>query len=63
MVQINIPECDECGTCIGVCSENALLLSDVLSVDQEKCSSCQSCVSICPFGALRISSPNNIEKQ
>lgn len=54
MLVINKEICDECGTCISVCPANALLLTDVLSVDASVCTSCGTCVRVCPFGALSI---------
>ncbi|KMQ52428.1 hypothetical protein CHISP_0695 [Chitinispirillum alkaliphilum] len=50
-IKIN-SECDECGTCISVCSGNALYISDKLCWSVEKCSFCARCIQICPFGAL-----------
>ncbi len=36
--------CDRCGTCIGVCPTNALLLlCDRLIVDEALCSGCATC--------------------
>ncbi len=54
--------CDRCGTCIGVCPTNALLLlCDRLIVDEALCSGCATCAKICPVGALgmgrRIEAP------
>lgn len=47
--------CDRCGTCIGVCPANALLLLTAsLLVDVDRCTGCGLCVRICPFGALAI---------
>ena len=55
MVQVSESVCDECGTCISVCGENALTLTDSLLVDQDTCISCGICVTVCPFGALSLS--------
>lgn len=55
MVQVNRSVCDECGTCISICRENALTLTDSLLVDEDACISCGKCVTICPFGALSLS--------
>ncbi len=54
MIRVDISVCDECGTCISVCPENALLLVDLLSIDESKCISCGNCVAVCPYGALHI---------
>ena len=54
-VIINNATCDRCGTCIAVCTPNALLLqSDVLIVDEKLCTDCGTCVKICPFGVLTL---------
>jgi ferredoxin len=44
--------CDQCGTCICVCSTDALLLQDTIIVDHKKCVMCKKCIRICPVGAL-----------
>lgn len=46
--------CDRCGTCIAVCPENALLLTESLSVDTTRCNQCGKCVAICPLAALSL---------
>lgn len=53
-VKIESSKCDKCGTCIGVCPSDALILTDTLNIIEEKCSECGSCVRVCPFGALDI---------
>lgn len=54
MTAVDNDKCDECGTCISVCPNNALLLSDRLTISPEKCTSCAICIKVCPFGALNI---------
>ena len=54
MVHLDVSVCDECGTCVSVCPENALALVDSLIVDQERCTACCHCVDVCPFGALKL---------
>lgn len=54
MVHIDRLNCDECGTCVSVCPENALSLGESLAVDEQKCTSCCRCVDVCPFGALSL---------
>ena len=45
--------CDQCGTCIGVCPADALMLTEHdLIIDREKCTECMLCVRICPLAAL-----------
>jgi ferredoxin len=54
-MNIDNKTCDRCGTCIGVCASNALLLlCEGLTVDNGRCTGCGSCVKICPFGALSL---------
>ena len=51
--KVNSDACDRCGTCIGVCPANALvLLTGSLFIDDGRCTACGTCVKICPFGAL-----------
>lgn len=47
-------KCDECGTCISVCPENALHLTNNLIVDKHKCIGCSKCVKVCPVSALAL---------
>ncbi len=45
--------CDQCGTCIAVCPEDALMLNEhALIIDHDKCTECLLCVNICPVAAL-----------
>ncbi len=54
-VKLNNDKCDRCGTCIGVCPTNALLLLTAsLVIDSDRCNTCERCVVICPFGALSL---------
>jgi ferredoxin len=66
MLRVNDELCDVCGTCVGVCRANALLLTQHLVVDQTRCVACRACVKVCPFGALALSAdpqaqPNGAE--
>jgi ferredoxin len=45
-------KCDECGTCISVCPQDAIILDKNLRISADKCTSCGICVKICPFAAL-----------
>ena len=54
VLYIDTAICDACGTCISVCPENALIMTDALCVDRTKCSGCARCVSVCPCGALGL---------
>jgi ferredoxin len=52
---VNSDACDRCGTCIGVCTANALMLPEgPVIVDKGRCTGCGTCVKICPFGALSL---------
>jgi pyruvate formate lyase activating enzyme len=48
--------CQRCGTCVKVCPENAVTLSDDgVHIDREKCTVCGECVKSCLPEALQIS--------
>jgi len=63
---VNQKLCTGCGSCMGACPNNAILLKEGKAlIDQAKCSSCQICAEVCPTGALqftRIFSPALLEK-
>ncbi|MBN1294201.1 MAG: 4Fe-4S binding protein [Candidatus Latescibacteria bacterium] len=45
--------CDVCGTCVAVCSSDAITIrGNKLVIDHELCVNCLACVSVCPVGAL-----------
>ena len=46
--------CTACGTCIRVCSTNAISLNDIAQIDQEKCNGCGRCVVECPNKAISL---------
>ncbi len=52
MVELNKKQCDECGTCVAVCRENALIIVLSLEIKTDRCIKCGRCVKVCPFGAL-----------
>lgn len=52
MVFVNTNACDACGTCVGVCPSDALVLEQTISVDSNVCTGCGTCIRTCPFGAL-----------
>lgn len=51
-LKIDKKKCDQCGTCISVCSADALVLVNELDVDNTKCILCRKCIQVCPVGAL-----------
>jgi len=54
MTAVDVNLCDECGTCVSVCPEDAIILADCVVISAERCVSCGVCVKICPFGALGL---------
>ena len=59
-IQINELACDNCGTCVAVCREDALRVNEKrLMYTQEKCDSCYFCVRVCPVGAITPSGEAN----
>jgi ferredoxin len=54
-VKISREVCDLCGTCVGVCPENVIRLSEYfLSIDHEGCTRCSKCIWVCPVSALHL---------
>ncbi|AZR72983.1 hypothetical protein BBF96_05990 [Anoxybacter fermentans] len=51
-----VPEkCTHCGSCIKVCQEDAILLTEEgFSLNHERCLSCGDCARVCSSGALSI---------
>jgi len=54
MTAVDHKKCDECGTCISVCQNDALVLEMRLRVLEDMCTSCGACARVCPFGALSV---------
>ena len=53
MITINKQSCDLCGTCVGVCTVDALMIrGNELIVNSDKCINCYLCVDVCPIEAL-----------
>lgn len=47
--------CDFCGTCVLVCSADAIeLCESVIRVVTERCTLCVHCVDSCPFGIPEV---------
>jgi ferredoxin len=62
MISIDEKKCDECGTCIGVCPVDAIVLDAGIAIDSSVCISCGKCVSVCPAGALSMKTPERKEQ-
>jgi len=55
MIILNLLACDGCGTCVSVCSRNALILNGIGLVYLEKhCVYDLKCLPACPIGALEV---------
>jgi len=54
MIMIDPILCDVCGTCVGVCPADAVIIEgDRVRIDHGRCVSCLACLVICPVGAPR----------
>ncbi|MBN1978177.1 MAG: nitroreductase family protein [Anaerolineae bacterium] len=76
MIVIDREQCTGCGSCVKICHESCLSLSDgVASIDYDYCSTCSQCVAICPeralswdnvppaaFDAARLPSPEQLDE-
>jgi ferredoxin len=50
ILYIDSAKCDFCGTCVGVCSGDAIELTENhISIDQEQCTLCGDCIVVCPL--------------
>ena len=53
MIRINTFLCELCGTCVGVCSADAIVIEmNTIRIDENRCIFCKSCVKVCPVGAV-----------
>ncbi|MGD9201574.1 MAG: 4Fe-4S binding protein [Chitinispirillia bacterium] len=52
MIKIDRRLCDDCGTCVSVCAENALRIVYILKKNDNLCTECGKCIQVCPFGAI-----------
>lgn len=50
----NREKCDFCGTCVGICPEDAIELRESELSITEKCTKCSKCVWCCPYEALKF---------
>ena len=50
-VTIDNGHCDFCGTCVAVCSADAIELKEsVIRIDETRCTLCEACIDACPLG-------------
>jgi L-aspartate semialdehyde sulfurtransferase ferredoxin len=53
MIVIDCKCCEVCGTCVGVCPADAIIIEGQnIRIDGERCISCLACVKVCPVGAV-----------
>jgi len=53
MIIIDQQLCDLCGTCVGVCPVDAIIIEkQEITVKSDICISCSACVHVCPVDAL-----------
>ncbi|MBN2355053.1 4Fe-4S binding protein [candidate division KSB1 bacterium] len=53
--------CDFCGTCVGVCPQDAIELAECeLVILCDRCTMCRLCIHICPLRALELSDETRI---
>jgi ferredoxin len=51
--------CGYCGSCVTVCPEGILELSENLLNVDTGCTECGNCVYVCPLGALIVGKDND----
>ncbi len=53
---IDFEKCNSCGDCVGVCTEEILILDEelVVVVNEENCVNCEACTEICEIEAIII---------
>lgn len=57
-MKIDISRCTGCGTCAGVCPEQAITVRDNLAtIDNNLCTGCGKCAAVCPAGAILGAAP------
>jgi MinD superfamily P-loop ATPase len=53
MIHVDAGKCDTCGTCVGVCPADALVIEfRKLTVHDDICIGCGGCVAVCPMEAI-----------
>lgn len=55
LIEIKPNKCDFCGTCVGVCPEDAIELKEAeIFIIEKRCTNCAKCVWVCPFEVLEF---------
>lgn len=53
MIVVDKDKCTGCGSCVDICHEHCMALTDgTVSIDYEYCSTCTQCIAVCPERAL-----------
>lgn len=53
LIEILPNKCDFCGTCVGVCPEDAIELKEAeIRIIENRCTNCAKCVWVCPIEVL-----------
>lgn len=61
MIRIDAALCELCGTCVGICPADAVVIEGThISIDDGRCVECLACVRICPVGAPRETVPESL---
>ncbi|MFA6472895.1 MAG: 4Fe-4S binding protein [Candidatus Latescibacterota bacterium] len=54
MMRIESSLCEVCGTCVGVCPADAIIIEGRnIRIDTERCILCSACVQVCPVSAVK----------
>ncbi len=61
-IELNEPDCIQCGLCLPACPTQAITLPDALAISQDLCYGCGRCVPTCPTDALHLL-PFQVESQ
>ena len=51
-VRINTDDCIACGICEGTCPMGAILVGDIVQVEESLCVDCGACIAACPMGCI-----------
>jgi ferredoxin len=61
-IELDEPNCIQCGACLPVCPTDAITLPNLLEISQSLCYGCGRCVPTCPTEALKLL-PFQVEDQ